>query len=141
MDKNPKYFEGTLQLRNPTQEIIDFVANEIDKREDVWIAKTVKQKNGVDLDLSSNKFLKEIGKRLANRFPGVLKHSSSLFTRKRLTQKEVHRGTILFRYVDIKKGDIIKYRGEEVIVVSWSKDVLAKDSKNNKIHIKFEDLQ
>ena len=139
MDKNPKYFEGTLQLRGCTQEIIDFIASEMEK-DNVWVAKSRKQKNGIDLDVSSNKFLKDIAKKLKAKYPGVVKQSSSLFTRKRLTQKEVHRGTLLFKYVDIEKGKKISYKGEEYTVVSWGNDILVKDSKNKKKHLKFTQL-
>jgi len=141
MDRNPQYFEGVLQLRNPTQEIIDFVATEIEKKDNVWIAKSIKLKNGIDLEMSSNKFLKEIGKKLNNKFTGVLKTSKKLFSRNRLTQKEVWRGCVLFKYLNIKKGDKIIYRGDQVEIVSIGKDVLGKIAKTHqKIHIKFSDI-
>ena len=142
MDKNPKYFEGTLQLRNPSQEIIDFVANEIEKEENVWIAKTVKQKKGIDLYISSNRFLKQIGKKIKERFTGELIQTSTLFTKNKLTSKEVHRGCILFRHYDIKKGDIIKVRGDPIEVLSIGKDIFGRNIETNKkVHIRFEQLE
>ena len=142
MDKNPKYFEGVLQLRNPSDEIIDFIADEMEKKENVWIAKTEKQKNGIDLYLSSNKFLAYIGKRLKEKFSGELIKTSSLFTRNKLTSKEVMRGCTLFRYYDIKKGDILKIRGEPIEVISIGNDIFGKNLKTNKkTHIKFEQLR
>ena len=38
IDRHPDYFEGTLQLRNPSTELIKYVRNEIKKRKGVWIA-------------------------------------------------------------------------------------------------------
>jgi len=134
-----KYFEGTLQLRNQTEEIEKFVLSEIKKKDNVWIAKTTDLKNGVDLDLSSNKFLLDIGRKLKNRFPGVLKKSSTLYSVNKQTSKEVHRGCILFRYVDIKKGDKITYRGDEAEVLYFGKDVTIRVN-NRKRHISFEEL-
>jgi NMD protein affecting ribosome stability and mRNA decay len=138
---NKQYFEGVLQLRNPTEEIVDFVANEIEKNTDVWIAKTKKQNNGIDLYISSNKFLTQIGKKLKANFSGQLTKSSSLYTRSKLTSKEVHRGCILFRHFDIKKGDTITVKGEEVKVISIGKDILGKTKDNKKVHIKFDQLR
>jgi len=136
---DPKYFEGVLQLRNPNQKIIDFVADYIEEK-GAWIAKTTKQKNGVDLDLSSNKVLREIGKRLKNRFPGSLVESKSLFTQNRLTSKKVYRGCVLFKHFDVKKGDTIKFKGEDITVIKVGKDILGKNSENKKIHVRFEQL-
>jgi NMD protein affecting ribosome stability and mRNA decay len=89
---NPQYFQGILQLRNPTQEIIDFIADEIEKRNGrVWIAKRKELKNekGVDLYLSSNQFLKEIGKKLKENFPGELLETARLFSRDSFTSRDV----------------------------------------------------
>ena len=142
MNKNPQYFEGTLQLRNPNQEIIDFVADEIEKRDDVWIAKTENQKKGLDLYLSSNKFLKDIGRKLKAKFPGELVESNKLFSRNKLTSKEVYRGCVLFRYYGIKKGEVIEIRGDSIKIISIGKDILGKNIETNKkVHIKFEQLK
>jgi NMD protein affecting ribosome stability and mRNA decay len=141
-NKNPQYFEGTLQLRNPSQELIDFVATEIENS-NAWIAKTKKQKNGIDLLLSSNKFLKDIGKKLKNKFAGELTTSSKLFTRNKQTSKEVHRGCVLFRYYDIKEGDKILFKGETLEIISIGKEIFARnlDNNNKKVHLKFEKLR
>jgi NMD protein affecting ribosome stability and mRNA decay len=142
MDKDPKYFEGTLQLRNPSPEVIEFVASAIEKEENVWVAKTNKEKKGIDLDLSSNKFLRKIGKMLKEKFTGELVESKSIFTRNRLTGKEVYRGCVLFKYYDIKKGDEIKLRGETYQIISIGTDIFAKNIETNeKKHIKFSQLE
>lgn len=142
MTKNPQYFEGILQLRNPSQEIIDFVADAIEKKENVWIARAQKQKNGIDLYISSNKFLKQIGKKLKEMFCGELIESHTLHSRNRQTSKEVLRGCILFRHYNIKKGDIIKVRGESIKVISVGKEISGKNTETNrKVHIKYEQLR
>ena len=141
MNKNPQYFEGVLQLRNPTEEILDFVDKAIKKDENVWIAKKKEQKNGIDLYLSSNKFLKAIAKKLKNSFSGELIETSTLFSRNRLTQKELRRGCILFRYYKVKRGDIITVRSEKYKVISIGKDILVKNLKSNvKSRMNFSNL-
>jgi len=142
MDKPKDYFEGTLQLRNCPQKVIDFVADEINKREKVWIAKTKKVRNGIDLLISSNTFLKQIGKKLQGKFTGEVIYSKTLFSRNRLTQKEIFRGCVLFRYHDFKKGDIIIVRGEDVKVISIGKTIFGKSLETNKkMQIKFDQLR
>ncbi len=97
-DRNPQYFEGVLQLRNPTEEVFQMIKSQMKKDGKVWVAKEVPLKTGVDLYLSSNKFLKMIGKKLKKTFPkGELKLSKSIFTRDHQTSKEVYRGTVCFR--------------------------------------------
>ncbi|MDO8480546.1 MAG: NMD3-related protein [Nanoarchaeota archaeon] len=149
MDKQPKifdkprnYFEGVLQLRNPSQQIVDYVISEINKVPHVWIAKSVELDNGIDLLLSSNTFLRQIGKKLKERFPGDLKLTSSIHTRNYMTQKDVHRGCVLFRHYDIKAGDKFVLQGEEMEVMRVGAQLLCKSLESGKkVHIRFDQLK
>ena len=95
MDHN--YYEGILQLRNPNEEVINFVRNQFKNNEKVWIAKQEKLKTGIDLYVSSNKFLLSLGKKLKKSFKGELKTSRKLHSRNRVTSKNIYRVTVLFR--------------------------------------------
>jgi len=140
-DKPRNYYEGTLQLRNPLQQIVDYVVWEIDKDRNVWIAKSIKHENGIDLLLSSNTFLKQIGKKLKEHFPGELKLTSSIHTRNYLTQKDVHRGCVLFRHYDVKPGEMLRIRGEELEVMKVGSELLCKSRETGrKVHVKFGQL-
>lgn len=97
MDKDPKYYEGILQLRNPNEEVMNFIKNQFKNNQKAWISKVVNLKTGVDLYISSNKFLLSLGKKLKKSFKGELKKSRKLHTQNRLTSKKVYRGTICFR--------------------------------------------
>ena len=94
---NPQYFEGILQLRNPNEEVLNFISNQFKRNEKVWIAKQERLKTGIDLYISSNKFLLALGKKLKKSFKGELKTSRKLHTKNRLTSKNVYRVTVLFR--------------------------------------------
>ncbi len=94
---DPQYFEGTLQLRNPNEEVLNFISNQFKRNEKVWIAKQERLKTGIDLYVSSNKFLLKLGKKLKKSFKGELKTSRTLHTKNRLTSKNVYRVTVLFR--------------------------------------------
>jgi len=131
-EKGPKYFEGKLQLRNPTPEVINYVRKKIAQDKHVWIAKEEKAKNGIDLWMSSNKFLLDIGKKLKKRFAGILKTSKKLHTQHKITSKLLYRVTVLFRCLDFKRGDIIEVNGEQLKVLDISKQVMVKNLSTGK---------
>ncbi len=126
-----KYYEGVLQLRNCSEEALDFVSSMIEK-EGVKIAKEAKTKDGVDLYLSSNKFLKKIGKQLKAKFPGILKATSKLFTEDKQAGKKIYRGTMFFRMPGFKVGDAGTFRGDKVKVLSINTKVMLQDEKTGK---------
>ena len=95
-DKPSQYFEAILQLRNPNDELLNFVKNQIKKR-GAWIAKTVKQKNGVDFYISDQRFTRAMGNKMKKAFKGEMKTSRKIFTRNKQTSKDVYRVTVLFR--------------------------------------------
>jgi len=92
-----EYYEGILQLRNPNTEVLNFIRNQFKNTEKVWIAKQEKLKTGIDLYISSNKFLLSLGKKLKKSFKGELKISRRLHTKNRITSKNVYRVTVLFK--------------------------------------------
>ena len=134
------YFEGVLQLRNPTEELLDFVWNQIEKAE-VYVAKEIPHKRGVDLYLSSNKFLHQLAKKLAASFKGQLKKTATLHTRDRQSSKEKYRVTVLFEIPPFKQGDMIQHNGDTYKVISISsKLVLADVNTGRKKSYKFDDV-
>ena len=95
MDK--EYYEGILQLRNPNEEVLNFIRNQFKNNSKVWISKQERLKTGIDLYISSNKFLLSLGKKLKKSFKGELKTSRKLHSRDRMTSKNVYRVAVLFR--------------------------------------------
>src|SRR3989338_985396 len=130
--RHKDYFEGILQLRNPNGLVLDFIAKEIASKKGISIAKTEKTNNGLDIYISSQKFLRSLGNKLHKRFHGHLEISKRLFTRNRVTSKEVYRVNILFKLPSFKKGDVIDYKGDKIRVIGMAKKVLAKDIKTGK---------
>ncbi|MFO8016294.1 MAG: NMD3-related protein [Candidatus Woesearchaeota archaeon] len=107
--KGTEYFEGVLQLRNPSQEAVDFIRNEVRKQNDkgVHITNEIKRENGIDFYLTSQKHLQNLGKRLQDRFGGALKINPELYSRDRQTSREIHRINVLFEMLDFKVGDAV----------------------------------
>ena len=95
---NPgQYYEAVLQLRNPNKEAINCIVNAVEKRKDVFIAKQVKLKTGIDFYISSQRFTKSLGRLLKKSFKGELKESRKLYGFDRQKSKQIYRGTVLFR--------------------------------------------
>ena len=143
MEYPPNYFQGILQLRNCNQEVIDFVENQIEKaeRKDVYVSKKVNVIGGVDIYLTSNKFLRSLGKKLKKSFNGELKESEKLFSRNRQTQKNIYRLNVLFRLTKFKKGDIVVFRGRKVKIMNIGSKVQAKEVETGKrIILKLNEL-
>lgn len=139
--RHNEYFEGILQVRNPNEEVLDFIAKEVEKKGDVFIAKTKKINNGIDLYISSQRFLRTIGNKLQERFFGHLEVSRRLHTRNRMTSRDVYRVNLLFKMPSFKKGDIVKYKGEQIRIIGMAKKVLAKDIKTGrKLNLNYKEL-
>ena len=139
--RHKEYFEGTLQLRNVDNEVVDFVVKEIEKTEDTYIAKTKKVTNGFDIYVSRQRFLRSLGNKLQQKFGGQIKVSTKLHTRHKQTGRELHRVNVLFRMPDFKKGDIVTYKGDKIEIISMHKKIFAKDVKTGKkLNLSFKDL-
>ena len=120
MQKPSQYFEGILQLRSPTNEIVAFVKEQVVNNGNVHIAKEKKWKNGVDMYFSSQHFMQGLGKKLKDKFHGVLIVSRRLHTQSHLTSKMVYRVSVFFRPLTVLKGDLVKISDEswKVLLIS-----------------------
>lgn len=140
-DYNPQYFEGVLQLRNPNNEVIRFIKNQLEKNNE-FIAKEKKLKEGYDYHISSQKFLRRLGKKLKENFKGELKVNYRLYSRDRQTSKNIYRINVFFSVFQYKKGDKIDFRGDKLKIVSIGKDVFCKNIKTGeKVHLDFDKVK
>ena len=136
-----QYFEGILQLRNPNSLVMEFINRQMENKKGVFISKEVKLTNGVDLYFSSQRFLSNLGHKLQKTFGGELKINSSLHTRNHLTSKDLYRVNVYFRLPTVKKGDIVKIRGEEFEIIGMGKKVIGKSLETNKkVRLEYGDL-
>jgi len=141
MDTKPSsYFEGTLQLRNVNDEVINFAVREIENN-NVNIAKTKQFENGIDLYVSKQRFLRTLARMLQKKFGGQIIVSRKLHTKSRLTGRDLYRVNVLFRLPYFKKGDVIEYRGDKIKIVNMGKKIFAKDIvTGKKLNLGYKDL-
>jgi len=132
--KNPQYFEGVLQLRNLNEEVIRYIDSQLRKEPVIRIAKEIPQPGGVDLWLSSNKFLLKLAKGLNETFQGELKITSRLHTKNRLTSRNVYRMSVYFKLASFRRGDTINLRGLDMKVLAVGKKIRLQEVLTGKKH-------
>lgn len=134
--KGTQYFEGILQLRNPTQEVIEFIRSEARKQKEKGIYITKEEKiaygKGMDFYFTSQKYIQNLGQKLQNTFGGILKINPSLFSRNRQTSKDLFRVNVLFELLDFKVGDIVAIDNKVVHVTEIGKIGIGHDLKTGK---------
>lgn len=127
----PEYYEGTLQLRNPTEEVLNYVENSMKEDGKVWIAKKVKLPNGYDLQLSSQAFLKQLARKLSIIFVGELIQSIKETGYNKHGKAQV-RLNILFRQYPFKKGSTVIYKGDKYKIIETAYKVRIKSLETGK---------
>ena len=125
------YFEGTLQLRNCSKEVVCFVHQMMEVYQ-VSVADKRTYKNGVDYKVSSNKFLLRLHSELPKKFTGNIKLSRRLYTQDKLSGKNIYRLTLFFEQLPFKEGEIITDKGEKVKVMKIGNKITVKDIKTGK---------
>jgi NMD protein affecting ribosome stability and mRNA decay len=140
MQHNSKYFEGILQLRDVSDEVVAFAIREIEKNE-VYIAKLKRIKNGVDIYVSKQRFLRTLGTKLQKEFGGQLIVSKKIHTKSRMSGRDLYRISVLFRSPSFKKNQIIEYKGDKIKIVNMGKKIFAKELKTGKkLNISYKDM-
>ena len=96
-NRHSNYYEAILQLRPYNEKVVDFILKKISERKNVYIAKEVSLKTGIDLYLTDQRFARALGRRLKRNFKGKLILSRKLHTRDRQTSRNIYRVTVCFR--------------------------------------------
>ena len=137
--KHSEYFEAILQLRDVADEVIDFVDDEID-RKNIPVAKIKKVTNGYDYYLGDGNLAKNLGKSLQEKFGVEFTVTASLFSWK--GGKGIYRITVLFRGISFKKGDQVDYQGEAYTILVLGKKIMLQHTKTGKKeHLRYQDMK
>lgn len=131
--KHAQYFEGTLQLRNHTQEVLDWVLNKVEKDKRATIPKASRVRGGgLDLQFSDQHYLQALAKQMKKKWVAEVKISHRLHTQSHVTSKKLYRVTVLFRMLNFKIGDVVDVDGEPLEVIRVDKQVHTKNKKTGK---------
>ena len=118
-------FNGILQLRNPTDDILRLIEYEIAKNHSKgwYCIKKYRVNNGFDYNFNAAQFARYIGKKLQQISGGQTEITARLVTRSRQTSKDLYRITVLFRVPKHKKGDVVSYKGRDVKILNFGTKV------------------
>lgn len=132
-----QYFQGILQLRNPSKEVEEFI-----EKKYLQISKKMKVRNGYDYYMKSNKFSRKLARILQEQFGGIVKESPKLFSRNRQTQKAIYRLNVLFKLLNFRIHDIIVIDNNPVKVSNVWKKISGTNILNGKKGVfKLEDKE
>ena len=131
MKERPKdYFEGVLQIRGGSQELLSWIHDRIKTDGKARVAKEKKVTNGVDVYLSDQHYLQNLGRQLKRKFTGILKTSKRLHTVHKMTSKLLYRVTVLFKVLPFKRGDIVSLYGEKVEILHIGNRARVRDVRS-----------
>ncbi len=120
------YYEGILQLRRPRKDILSFIASQM-KKEDVKVVKEVHVREGVDMYVTSRKFLRTLAGRLKQQFGGEIMLSPRLHSMERTTGKGIYRVALLYRAPALVKGDVIQHDEHIIKITNVGKHITGGD--------------
>lgn len=129
-----QYFEGVLQLRNTTPEVIAALYNQVGalRERGVFINNEVKVKTGFDFYMTSQKHLQAIARRLQKEFGGTLKVAEQLFTHDKQRSRDLYRVNAVLTFPTFSKGSVIVHDGRPIHVTKVGKVVSGVNLKTAK---------
>lgn len=136
------YFEGYLQLRGGERARWD-EARRLLESHGGHVKSETKTKDGVDFKVSSNKAIVSALRELEQRYVGIASTSATLHTRDRVTSRELHRVTGLFRFLPFEKRDVV-VRDERLFRIEKTKgsfcELRALDDGRTTVSVPLDEL-
>ncbi len=147
--KGTQYFEGILQIRSKLHENIelafDYIQKELKKadKKGIYCNKRIKLKNGVDFVLTDKNYVKELAKKVFDEFGFEMKVNAQLFSRNKMTSKDIFRVNAVVQLPDFKKEDVLKIEEMLLKVISVrGKRLHAYDlDKNKKVKVDLKNYK
>ena len=124
------YFEGILQIRDGNEELLSWIKERVKHEGRAAITKIKQTKNGTDLYMTDQHYLQNLGRKVKEKFSGILKVSKRLHTVDKMTSKHLYRVTVLFKQLPFKRGDIVTIHGEEVEILRIGQKAQIKNIKS-----------
>jgi len=131
-----KYFEGILQVRNASNEVLDFIKNDLAKNRSKGFhinKETYIDDTGLNVDyFYTNKgYMRIVAEKLKNHFGAVLKQNAQLFSINWETSKNIYRLNILVELPKYHKNDVIKIGTQLFKIVSMDEKIHVLNLENN----------
>jgi NMD protein affecting ribosome stability and mRNA decay len=115
-EKSGNYFQGVLQIRNPTSEVKKYLQKRLAQSRGVFASRLVEKDNILDAHISDNRFIRKVALEIEANFEANIQFASQLHTFDHLTSKDMHRLTALVVCYPFTKNDAIEYDGQYYVV-------------------------
>lgn len=133
------YYEGILQLREPHQEVFNFLDRQLAELapKGVFITKTAEQKNGIDLYFTNKTQMQLLAQKIGTKFGAQVSMHPQLFSRNHQTSKDIYRLNVLVTLPPFGTGSVISFdyprKGRATVLIkSMGKITHGFDLKQNK---------
>jgi len=129
-----EYYEGILQIRNPKDEIVDYVYEDISHQDNTKakITKIVEHKSSWDIYFSSQKYTQAIAKKLHNVFGGTISISSRVHTRDTKKNKDLKRIAVLYTVPDYCVNEVVEINSKAIKITGIHRMVTGVDLETGK---------
>ena len=99
-NRHPEYYEAILQIRPARDDVLGFVEQLVNARNDTQISKVMELKTGYDVYLSNQRFARgALVGQLRKKFrEGKITITKALYGQHKMSSKLVYRATVLFRF-------------------------------------------
>jgi NMD protein affecting ribosome stability and mRNA decay len=105
--KHCEYFEGELQMRNITPEILKYVQKRIADAKEFVPTSKIHSPSDIDYSVSCKSLIKKIGHELKRKFGGHIKENAEHFSRDNQTSKNIYRYNFFYKRLDFDVGNIV----------------------------------
>ena len=126
------YFEGTLQLRNPRDDVVKAIEELVSSADNAHIARVKDVRGGIDFEFTNQEYMVSLVYELRKRFGGLVQKNAKLHTYDHQTSKKVYRLTCLLRLPKFWVGDVIQTRKRLMKVTSMGSSVHGWDLERRK---------
>lgn len=123
------YFEGILQIRNFSPEIKKYFHSYAEKNE-LKINKIVEKNDSADYYFVSKSKIVPAAHKLVRNFGGYIDTSPQLFSKNKLTSRDIYRVTTTVYTPDFVVGDVVELEGTFFLVRNTSKLIAAVNLSN-----------
>lgn len=130
--KTSGYFEGVLQVRSKKSEMISLIKDEILKNQDNYDLKSICiTQFGFDVKFRSIQKVRKQVNDFLEKFGGNYDFSTQLFSRNKLTSKDILRTNIRYNAPSFNKGEVVKINNNFLKILSTKNKVVAQNLFSN----------
>ncbi|RJQ17193.1 hypothetical protein C4573_04020 [Candidatus Woesearchaeota archaeon] len=141
--KKSQYYEGILQIKHATPEVVNFADNEIGKAgaKGKYITKRVVKDDRADYYLTDQTYMKSLAHKIQKEFGGAIQKNAQLFSHSKQESKDLFRVNLLLELPLFKKQDVIVINEKPYIVISLKEKINVMDFAGKKTSVPYKDYE